>query len=427
MPCADAAAAADVLRRLRESRGWSWAELARALRDCAGRLQLSSLQGRQVGSIQRAIARWESPADRTTPGQRYQMLLAHLYAHRPSGELALGSGSDFTILVDALRGFGASEQRVEELVEMVTSTTSASPDHRIAEPEELANHVDAAVTSINAQIGSTPLVRLQLALAPTVQTCRQLLHSSRSSAGKDWTLLAVNALGLAARLAFETKEDETANSLYAEAITAAGQLSDRGHRATIRTSYAMVSLHSTGNLDRARALAQSAAADAGDSASHRARAEAVHAEVDARAGHAYRARAALDTAWNAVARLPPAERPTGFNADRLDGFDGLCSLHLTDARRAHDLLERSLTTLTGSRDSVQRGIVTTDLAMARLQLNDPVACGQLLHDAVELATTTGGRVPAQRIGQARGALRRSGAQQVVAELDDHLHEQLLGR
>ena len=423
----DTVAAANLLRRLRESRGWSWAELARALRDCAGKLRLSSLQGRQVGSIQRAIARWESPSERTNPGQHYQVLLAHLYAHRADGALALGPGSDFEMLVEALRGFGVTEQRVEALVEMVTRTATAPANRATAESdEELVNQVDAAVTRINAQIGSAPLVRLQLALAPSVQTCRQFLNPPRSSLDKDRALVAVNALGLAARLAFETKDDETANSLYAEAVAAAGRLSDRRHRAAIRTSYAMVTLHATGNLARARELAQAAVVDAGDSATHRARAQAVHAEVNARAGHAHRARAVLDTAWNAVARLPPAERLAGFNADRLDGFDGLCALHLDDAQRANDLLERSLTTLTGSRESVQRGIVTTDLALARLQLGDPVACGQLLHETVELAATTGGRVPAQRVGHARRALRHAGAQEVVIELDDHLHERLLG-
>lgn len=151
------------------------------------------------------------------------------------------------------------------------------------------------------------------------------------------------------------------------------------------------------------------------------------AEVSARAGNTHQARAAVDTARDTVSDVAAAERPTGFNTDRLDGFDGLCALHLGEAKRAHDLLESSLATLTNARDAVQRGIVTTDLAQARLQLGDPAGCGKLLHEAVEIAATTGGRVPAQRLHRARRELRRWGATVVIADLDDHLHERLLGR
>lgn len=96
MTTADRAAAAALLRQLRESRGWSWNDLAAALRDIARRLSVTSLAQRQLASIQRTIARWESPIGSTSPGERYQFLLAHLYARTRSGSLALGPGSDST-------------------------------------------------------------------------------------------------------------------------------------------------------------------------------------------------------------------------------------------------------------------------------------------------------------------------------------------
>lgn len=82
-----------LLRQLRERRGWSWTDLARGLRDTARQLAVTSLMNRQVASIQRTVARWESLTSRTSPGDRYQFLLAHLYARTPSGDLALGTGS----------------------------------------------------------------------------------------------------------------------------------------------------------------------------------------------------------------------------------------------------------------------------------------------------------------------------------------------
>jgi transcriptional regulator with XRE-family HTH domain len=109
-----------LLRQLREGRGWSWADLARALRDTARQLAVASLMNRQVASIQRTVARLESVSDRTSPGDRYQFLLAQLYARTPAGDLATGPGSDFDTLLDALRHFGTPPQRVRQLVELVS-------------------------------------------------------------------------------------------------------------------------------------------------------------------------------------------------------------------------------------------------------------------------------------------------------------------
>jgi hypothetical protein len=105
----------------------------------------------------------------------------------------------------------------------------------------------------------------------------------------------------------------------------------------------MVIMHATGDLRAAGQTARAAVADAHGSASYaaRARAHAVHAEV---------------------------------NADRLWGFDGLCRLHLGNANDASDRLARSVATLDNPRDPVQRGIILTDLALARLRLDDPIAC-----------------------------------------------------
>src|SRR5262245_17234450 len=101
----DRNAGAIVLRQLREARGWSWSDMALALRDTARRHAITSLMGRQLASIQRTVARWESPNDRTSPGDRYQVLLANLYARTPTGDVAFGAGSDFNRLMEAFRLF----------------------------------------------------------------------------------------------------------------------------------------------------------------------------------------------------------------------------------------------------------------------------------------------------------------------------------
>jgi hypothetical protein len=101
----------------------------------------------------------------------------------------------------------------------------------------------------------------------------------------------------------------------------------------------------------------------------------------------------------------------GFDAERLRGFEGLCALYAGAGARAQDCLLGSLASLRDSRDAVQRGIVSTDLALARLQLGDAASCVELLHDAVDMAANTGGRVAAH----------------FVADLDDHIHDVLIGR
>jgi transcriptional regulator with XRE-family HTH domain len=121
-----------LLRQLRESRGWSWSDLARALRDTARGLAVTSMTHRQVASIQRTIARWESLTDPTSPGDRYQFLLAHLYARTPCGDLALGPGSDFSTLMDALRHFGTPPQRVRQLVDLITQNSMNDGDELLA-------------------------------------------------------------------------------------------------------------------------------------------------------------------------------------------------------------------------------------------------------------------------------------------------------
>ncbi|WP_447005876.1 hypothetical protein ACRAKI_05055 [Saccharothrix isguenensis] len=427
MTTAEGELGAATLRRLRESRGWSWTDLARVLRDTARDLGMASPGHLPVASIQRTVARWESPTDRTKPGDRYQYLLARIYAKTSTGSWALGTGSDFAVLMEALRHFGTSSQRIDRLVDSITHARNAPTPTPARPTEDLVDHLAVTVATLNQEVGSTPFVRLQIQLAPVLNTCRKLL--TQPSPTTDLLTTAANAYALAARLAFETRDDETAMALYQNAETTAARLPDHSHLAAVRTSHTMVTLHATNNLTAALALARGATHDAHRGPSHaiRARAHAVHAEVQARAGNPTAAATALDRAWKTVEQLSPDDPFAAFNADRVSGFEGLCAIYSGQAQRADDLLTRSLSSLTGSRDAVQRGIGATDLALARLSLGDATACVAFLHEAVDITATTGGRVPAQRIRRARNHLRPWRNEAFVAELDDHIHDTLIGR
>lgn len=400
----------------------------------------------QVTSIQRTIARWESNTDPRTPGDRYQFLLAHLYARTTTGSIAVGPGSDFALLLDAFRCFGIDEPRIAQLVDMISTHNTHEENELLdllpyatyrrttavlSDPfrfdHDLLEQFTTTLAAIHTEVGSAPFVRLQIRLAPIVATCRELLRSDRASSRDELLTVATDALSLSARLAFETRDDSAALSLYREATDIAGRLSHRHHRAKVLTSRAMVTLHATEDLNAARNIARAAVQDAhrSDSYAIRTRAHAVHAETCARVGDRDQAHAALERAWKTVEQLSLDKRTDGFSADSLSGFDGLCALHLGDAQRAHDRLVHSLAALKKPHDAVQRGIVITDLALAHLRLGDPAACASLLHEAVDITSNTGGRVSAQRIRQARHVLRPWRSENFIAKLDDHIHDKLI--
>jgi len=312
----DRATACRLLRRLREQRGWSWADQARALLAVAGRLGVTAVTSTRPASLQRGIARWESTAARTVPGERYQLLLAHLYAHTGSGEPALGAGSDLDALLTALAHLGVPARRTQELRDLVMRSISVDSDQLLlvllADPTrqlvvetlrdprrlniDVIGRLRSAVSDVDRQIGSVPFVRLQLLLAPVVEVCRRLPETEplRECLG----MLRSQAYLLAGRCAFETRDDAIARRWYTRAVEAAGAVTDTTRRAAVRTSYAMTMLHSTGE-DMARTIIDAAVADAKHGTDHRvrARAHALEAEEAARSGRDRDAAAALRLAW----------------------------------------------------------------------------------------------------------------------------------
>jgi hypothetical protein len=55
----------------------------------------------------------------------------------------------------------------------------------------------------------------------------------------------------------------------------------------------------------------------------------------------------------------------------------------------------------------------------------PAAAVERLHECVDLTASTRGRVPAQRVREARLALSPWRNERFVAEFDDHLHNALI--
>ncbi|MEV7796540.1 hypothetical protein AB0O68_31870 [Streptomyces sp. NPDC087512] len=436
---------AATLKRLRLARGWSLADTARAAVDKA--TEIGQPFDASVASVQRSVARWESNTRPVLPGERYQLLLAHLYAYGTDGRVCLGSGSDFAELLDALAHLGESERRLEELRTLLVHTATDSGAGLLAllgpsvegalstalgDPGRLDEGVlDAlrlVVADVNGRVGSLPFVRLQILLAPVIESCRRLLGGSVPDALRPGLqTVASQAYTLGGRLAFETRDDEASRALYAEATSAAGAVGVPWRRSVVHMSHALVTLYSTPGLDAAQQLVDAAVRDAraGGSVTVRARAHALQAEIAARRGAAKHARAAL-----ALARFDmDADRDgdpagTSFSTAHLRGFEGVTSLYVGDARDAHDYFADSAAALRAPRERVQRAIVATDQALARIRLNEPESAADLLHECIDGASSMGGRVASIRLRRARRELRPWRREDWFADLDDHLIDSL---
>ncbi|MGV9310115.1 hypothetical protein ACWDLG_42695 [Nonomuraea sp. NPDC003727] len=90
--------------------------------------------------------------------------------------------------------------------------------------------------------------------------------------------------------------------------------------------------------------------------------------------------------------------------------------------KAHDYFARSAESLVAPRERVQRAIVSTDQAIARIRLDDPRSGAELLHECIDAASETGGRVAAIRLRRARRDLHPWRREDFVSDLDDHLIE-----
>lgn len=435
---------AATLKRLRLARGWSLAGTARAIISKA--TELGQPLDASLASVQRSVARWESGKTPTVPGERYQLLLAHLYARGADGRTALGAGSDFAEFLDALAHFNVDERHLHELRTLLLRTATdgggllallgpamqGALSTVLAEPanldEGLIEAVRLAIVDVNRQVGSLPFVRVQLLLAPIVEMCRRLLSAAIPPLlVPGLQAVAAQAYTLAGRVAFETRDDAASRALYAEATASATATGVAWRRATVHMSHALVTLYSTSGTAAAQRLVDAAVRDArtGESAMVRARAHALQAEVAARGGAERHAHAALALArYDMDSGHDGDPAPASFSPAHLQGFEGLTELYVGNPLKAHDYFARSAAALQGPRERVQQAIVAADQALALIRLDEPRAAAELLHGCIDAASATSGRVASTRLRRARADLRPWRRESWFADLDDHLIDSL---
>lgn len=418
------------LRRLREKRGWSWTDQARAIKAMARRLGIDPTAIASTVSVRRTIARWESHSTSSAvPDDRYQWILAHVYAEH-NDAVEVGPGSDFLSLLTVLLDLGVTPNRVTELHDAVLCWADEQRSRATAiNPTNLTDSKLAELTlSFNAianLVGKVPFVRSQIALAPLVEAFR---HHEHGSAGlpADGRVLAARTFSTAGRLAFELRDDHLAKQYYATALAHAEHVPGRWLAAGIGTSLAMITMHGNNDLVAAERGINTAtdAALASPSMTMRARAFAVQAEIAARRKLPRPARAALSRAADYTSQAA-SDEPSGkpFNAARLAGFTGLYHL-LTDsgASGVKDLHE-AVRGIPERSDPVQRSIVLADLAHAYLAQPKPQpdAAVTALREAIAIVGRTRGRVATGRVRRIHRLLRPWQGEQFVIDLDEQLY------
>lgn len=360
----------------------------------------------------RTIARWESTTYEYRPDERYQLLLAHVFAVR-HGRTAIGPGSDFDHLLLALQTLGVSVERLDALRALAHSLDDQVEGALLASPAPgledrlggalqdpgrvdagLLRHLDRVVTELATTEPPVSFARRHSALAPMVEVMSRLLLGSQPAAlRRQLDALASRCFALAGRVAFELYDDHGAELLYERAFRAAAELHDGRAEASARASSSMVILYVTGDPGRGLARAEQAAHRAGQGSSRkvRARALAICAEMHARRGDA---RQALRALRQSATNLNGSEAGDGAFDDRaLAGFAGVCDLQLRHLDQATTDLIACLNAEGSPHNAVQRGM-----------RGDPEAGCDALHKCIDLVAQTRGRVAAQRVSTVRRAL-----------------------
>lgn len=437
-----------LLKELRQERRWSWKEEARTLKGLAQQLGIRRIAAAATTSIERSIARWESGDYEYRPDQRYQLLLAHAYAVR-DGRVELGPGSDFDRLMDAFAAMGISHDRREALRALVTAATTVGSGTLLAfltqplqgrlgvvldDPNCLDRETLQSLAQVTGALqqqsgGAVPFLRIKTALWPILEVFSRLLRGSQSAAiRQELCMAAARCFAVAARLSFELHDYSNANVLYDEALVVADELTDGWVAASTLASRSMVTLYGSGDISNAVAVATQATerALAGSSYPVRARAFAVRAEMAARAGDHRTSMRALRLSRAQLALNPEVDPTEGsFGQARLRGFEGICHMRLGLVSAGSRELQQAVEGLDETRDSVQKSIILSDLALARIRDGDPESASEILRHSIDLVAATRGRVGTQRIYQVRRELDRWHRESFVAELDRHLLASLL--
>jgi tetratricopeptide (TPR) repeat protein/transcriptional regulator with XRE-family HTH domain len=122
----------------------------------------------------------------------------------------------------------------------------------------------------------------------------------------------------------------------------------------------------------------------------------------------------------------PEEDPyrTGFNPSRLEGYKGVCYIHLQQPETARNALHKALT-LVSPLPMRRRSTIFTDLAATHVQEGNIEEASQLLHQALDITTQTKSLTVLQRIRNLRAKLQQWENSQVVKNIDEHITSVLI--
>jgi hypothetical protein len=430
-----------MLRRLRESRGWSVLRLAAEL-EAQGKAISRSMPARD--SIIRMLYDWEAGTHRP---RDYYVLFVLVYA--ASSELAARAvqrGSDLDRLMTALAVMGVPVDRRKFLLNSATLATGAVAEAAVTECASSGQRLEWVLRHPRSvDVDSTTVAALQattnqLLRRKEVEPATVLLpdasqhlghvallreHGPAKALHKELCIAEAHAATLMGRLVWDMsgqRDHWTAEAYLRQATTAASQSTNGAAKASPRVLQAYLAGYGRRDFRRGAELADQAARLAGDGTSHltAAWASGVAAEFRALLREERQFKLALDRAGAHFNRVTPDDPVLGvYCEEQLGGFEGVCNLYIGEFEGARRALERTAGRL-GVGKEKSKSVVLGDLATALIRQGEPEEGCAALHRAIDLVALTQDAAGRRRAFGAAIELRRWRNEPFVHELQDRL-------
>jgi tetratricopeptide (TPR) repeat protein len=445
----------DVLKELRENRGWTHARFAVEL---AGKSRQAGRPTPGRESLVRMLRDWESGSHRP---RDYSVPFILVYATEDElAARAAAPGSELDHLMAAFAAMGLGMDRRRFLVNAAARIAGVAAgsialgaqrqdsllgrqasDHppagiavdaagRPADPAIIGDGDRSMVTTVVSSVtgqyrrleGDTPANQLIVPVAGHLQFARQFLSDEDSAENRNLAAALSEASGFAAWLSFDMRDHAAARTHYSDAVQYA-----RRSRSNVLAAYMLGSMSywaaNMGNVGEAvRLVGQAKRLDI-SSATGTAWLATIEANAQAAAKDAHAAMAAIQQAERAPAAGPAWPWLNPFDAAKIAGYRGACHLRLDQPADAQRALREAISAARPAPKA--RALLLTDLADAFLRQHKLDASCQCISEAFGIGLKKRSEKVLHRVRVLRRQLDRWKTARPVRDLDAQLLSGLL--
>ena len=425
-----------ILQKLREQRVWSIPRLAAELEAKAATIG-RTVPGRE--SLVRMIREWEAGKHRP---RDYAVLLILVYAS--DAELStrrIERGSELDRLMAAFKAMGVPVNRRKFLLDAAAVAAGAAVAPAIPGCAEAAErlawtlqHPASVDLKTVAHLRDTA-VELRTRWAATTsfplldEASRQLervvllrKHAPSSSVREQLYAVEANSATLLGQLVWDAscrRDGTTPVRYYEQALQVSAYVKGGWAEALPRVRQCLIAIYYDKDPKRALDLASRAASCASDGSSYALAGEsfAFIAEAQALLGEKLQCKRALEHAQFHAERIARDDPALGIFTS-VDGFAGICDLHLGDPKSAEQILRYSVTH--PGRKEKSKAACLGLLAVALIRQRDPEQGAAVLHEGIDLVERSWSGRGVQRVFMAGRELRPWIGERFVQDVQDRL-------